>query len=187
MQIRYAGWMVDDGEPVVRVGDVWTPRVELQRHEGASPSDWFPHVEPDTTGRPTKLQLDADATVPATYRFSGDVITAQKTGLAGHWTAVEAAGVRFAVPGLHSGRLRGIGCLVHDTYMVDDDDVVAAVTQPMLVERIQALRHVHDHQGSGREVRFAGYAAPVDVTTTRDRLKVSAGDHTFFIDVRPVG
>jgi hypothetical protein len=184
VQVRYAGWLVEDGEPEVVVGATWAPRLQLQRHEGGSPSDWHPLVEADHSDGPTALELLTDAAQPAVYAFIGEVLAGDSSAT-GTWCAVEAGGVRFAVPGRHQGRLRGIGYFEHDTHMVEGEAVCDAVERPVHVERIQAMRHVHTNEAAGGVVTLIGYAAPVEVGSTADELPGSAGDHTFFIDVRP--
>jgi hypothetical protein len=184
VQVRYAGWLVSDGEPQVAVGETWTPRLQLQRHEGGSPTDWHPVVEPDRSDGPTALELLTDAAQPAVYAFIGEVLAGDSSAT-GTWCAVEAGGVRFAVPGRRAGRLRGIGYFEHDTHMVEGDAVCAAVEQPVHVERIQAMRHVHTREAVGGVVMLIGYEAPVEVTSTHAEVTGSPGDHTFFIDVRP--
>jgi hypothetical protein len=184
VQVRYAGWLVDDGEPEVRVGTTWVPRLQLQRHEGGSPTDWHPLVEPDRDDGPTALELLTEPAQPAVYAFVGEVVAGDSSAT-GTWCAVEAGGVRFAAPGRRAGRLRGLGYFEHDTYFVEGDAVCAAIEQPMHVERIQAMRHVHTTEPLGGVVTLIGYDAPVEVASTRAELTGSAGDHTFFIDVRP--
>lgn len=184
VQVRYAGWHVDDGDAPLHVGQAYPFRLLLHRHEDVTPTDWSPHISAAPADAPMALRHLPHVAVPATYSFVGEAFITQSTGHA-EWTAVEAGFIRFAVPGRHVGRVRGTGSLEEDTYMIDGVGVPAGFEQPLGIVRIQALRHVFTSGGRSGSRAFAGYAPPVDVGTTADRLAGSAGDHTFVMDVRP--
>lgn len=149
MVVRYAGWQVDDGDPVIRVGEPWDVTIEVQRLGPSAADDWWPAVSAADKHEP--VGLTEDPVVPAGYAFVADPVALGEDGL--EWTALEVHGVRVAVPGRHVGRVRGVGAFVHDSYFVQSERVRDVVTQRRTVVAVsrqvghrpaQALRSTHD-------------------------------------------
>lgn len=156
------GWHVDDGDPEVKVGQVWEPTIELQRAGAATADDWWPRVTaaaPDS--RPALVAVDAHP--QPVYDFIAEAVATEADDV-GEWTALRVGWLRFAVPGTHVGLVAGRGRLVYDTYMVSGDAVEAAARPRLVVSRIQRLGRRH-----GRSGDVFVLEPPVDVPGTRVR------------------
>lgn len=159
-----AGWHVDDGHPEVRVGGVpWTPVIEVARAGPTEPDDWWPEVAPVEDARPPQVtQRDILDGAPV-YQFVADVAAVDRfTG----WTGLRAGPYAFGVPGVHEGRVEGIGIFVYDTYIVEGEHVLAALRAPLKVVRIQRLRRQAQPHKTGT-VFPAAIGPPSDVPGTR--------------------
>jgi hypothetical protein len=184
IEVEYAGWHVGDGDRPIQVGRPWRATLALRPEASDGRPDERVGCEPADDREPTLERVPERGGLRLTsYAFVADAVFAEDHRFAGPWTAVEFRGLRFAVPGLYGGRIAGSGALFYDTYEIDAERMVDAVTQDLMVHRIRYFRSTFRHVPGpdGGSFENIGHEDPVEVSDTREISTFPSG--TFLVEV----
>ena len=161
LMVKYADWLVGDGDEPIMVGSSWRVTLELQRAGTVTAADWHPILTSSSAPRSGLCPVEGE---PGRHRMVGDVVMDDSS-----WVGIEAGGWRVAAPGPHSGRVEGQVTLNHDTHMIDDEALRAFATQQV---EIAAIDYLPGRYRRGRLDRrsyhFVEWGTALPVTSTHD-------------------
>lgn len=160
LRVRYADWLVGDGDEPVIVGSPWRVTLELERDGPVTSEDWHTILAPSSAPRSGLWPVEGK---PGRHRLVGDVVMDDSS-----WVGIEAGGWRVAAYGRHSGRVEGQVILNHDTYILEDG-LRAFATQQVEIAAIEYLpgRYRRD-RFDPRNSNFVEWGEALPVNSTYD-------------------
>lgn len=158
LKVKYADWLVGDGDEPVIVGSPWWVTLVLERDGPVTPDDWHPILAPSSAPHSGLRPVEGK---PGRHSLVGDVVMDDS------WVVgIEAGGWRVAAAGRHSGRVEGRVVLNHDTHSLSDE-LRAFATHQVEIAAIEYLPgRYRRSRFDRRSYDFVEWGAARSVTST---------------------